>query len=88
MLAVMPQPMLHKDYTMKLLISTLLLTGAMCAPSFAGYLVGGAPIDPDKASRPGGYYEAVASKKSMVSVQGDPCPSGTVYSAGECICVH
>lgn len=72
---------------MKLLISTLLIAATLSGSAFAGILDGKA-ADPDKRARLGGYNEAVANLKSMASVQGDPCPSGTVYSAGECICVH
>lgn len=51
---------------MKLLISTLVLSAAILGPALAGIL-DGAPADPEKRARPGGYYEQAKNLKSLAS---------------------
>lgn len=61
------------------LISVLALAALLALTSFS--------YADDPRARPGGYNEQVANKKSLASVPGAPCPGGTVYYGGVCVCI-
>lgn len=63
---------------MKTILSLIVtfLALLIVAPSFAGIL-DGAPADPEKRARPGGYNEQVANRNSlMTSCRLDPIKDG------------
>ncbi len=82
MLVKVLQLMPHKDYTMKLLISTILVLAPLLSatPSFAVDKTI-SPLCRDAASpymRPGGFCDHVADYGSQAVKASGGCPAGTV----------
>lgn len=93
MLVEVLQLMPHKDYTMKLLISTILVLGPLmtATPSFAVDNTISPLCRSENAGntyqRPGGFCDAVASRGSQGLSGGTRCPAGTGWDNAVVGCV-
>lgn len=91
MLVTVPQLMLHKDYTMKLLISTVVVLAPLLAvsPAFAvDRTISPLCRSADSVyQRPGGFCDHVAAYGSQGPKASGGCPAGTIRDPHNGACI-